>query len=95
MQNTTLIIIFKILQEIIHLYIYYIYAINKSFHQYAIREKNFSCAWKCVANKKKVEHKDNFIFNAKSFPVFNYPRNRFVQIKTKSCNNVSTTMHSA
>lgn len=44
---------------------------------------------------KKVEHKDNFIFNAKSLPVFNYPRNRFVQIKTKSCNNVSTTMHSA
>lgn len=97
MQNTTLIIIFKILQEIIHLYIYYIYAINKSFHQYAIREKNFSTfhVHGNVLPIKNVEHKDNFIFNAKSLPVFNYPRNRFVQIKTKSCNNVSTTMHSA
>lgn len=42
MQNTTLIIIFKILQDLIPHYIYYIYAVNKSFHQYAIREKNFS-----------------------------------------------------
>lgn len=51
-KKTTLIIIFKILQDLIPHYIYYIYAVNKSFHQYAIREKNFSCAWKCVANKK-------------------------------------------
>lgn len=85
------------MQDLIPHYIYYIYAINKSFHQYAIREKNFSTFPEHgnVLSMKKVAHEDNFIFNAKSFPVFNYPPNRFVEIKTKSCKNVSTTMHSS
>lgn len=49
-RKTTLIIIFKILQDLIPHYIYYIYAVNKSFHQYAIREKTsvlFMCMEMC------------------------------------------------